>query len=278
MSSALRESEMPTRIDETFSRCREEGRSALIPYFTSGHPEGKRPAEIMGAIAAAGADLIELGIPFSDPLADGPVIQASSFAALAAGASVASTLEGLREFRTGDPRTPVVLFSYLNPILAYGAESFVADATAAGADGVLLTDLPVGADPALEERMRVSSLDLIRLVAPTSGRSRVREIANDCSGFVYYISRTGVTGGESSLRGELDEEVQAVRHAVGLPVAVGFGIATPRQARWVAGLAEGVVVGSALVRALDAGGLRAGTAFVRALRSAMDARESHEVA
>ena len=262
---------MTDRLGATFDACRARGRAALVPYFTSGHPVGVAPAEVLTSIAAAGADVIELGVPFSDPLADGPVIQAASSAALGGGASLTSTLAGLRSFRAGNSRTPVVLFSYLNPVMAYGMEAFLADASDAGADGLLLTDLPVGADPKIEKEVGESELDLIRLVAPTTEPDRIGEIGARSSGFVYYISRTGVTGDSGDLRTELEKEVGPVRLAAGLPVAVGFGITTPEHAKWVAGLADGVVVGSALVRKLDEGGLRAGCDFVAELGAAVAA-------
>lgn len=260
---------MTDRIEAAFSRCRRAGRSALVPYFTSGHPEGAKPWEIMAALVEAGADLIELGVPFSDPLADGPVIQASSFSALKAGASMSSTLFALREFRAADRRTPVVLFTYLNPVLAYGPRRFVSDSSRCGADGVLITDLPFGADSRLEALIDASPLRLVRLIAPTTRPERTREIGRGSSGFVYYISRTGVTGGDAALRDALAEEASSVCRAVALPVVVGFGVATAAQAARVAGLADGVVVGSALVRRLQTGGVEGGAAFVRELAEAV---------
>ena len=256
-------------IGDAFARCRAERRAALIPYFTSGHPVGIAPHRVMRELEEAGADIIELGIPFSDPLADGPVIQASSFAALEGGASVESTLQALSAFRRGGGTVPVVLFSYLNPILCYGMESFLRDASESGGDGLLVTDLPVAADPATEERIAESPLDLIRLIAPTTETGRISEIARGASGFVYYISRTGVTG-KAELRDALGVEVLAVRRAVKAPVAVGFGITTPQQAASVAAVAEGVVVGSALVRTLDEDGIEGATRFVRRLRAAVE--------
>jgi tryptophan synthase alpha chain len=165
-----------------------------------------------------------------------------------------------------------VLFTYLNPLLRYGVDDFLSDSVEAGAQGLLVTDLPQGADPSLEERIRSSGLDLIRLVAPTTPPERVPQIASGGSGFLYYISRTGVTGAQTSLRDTLAEEVGRVRGAVSLPVAVGFGISTPEQAREVASVADGVVVGSALIRALDEGGIDGGARFVASLRRGMDAR------
>ncbi|HSG10036.1 MAG TPA: tryptophan synthase subunit alpha [Longimicrobiales bacterium] len=258
-------------IASAFSRRRDEGRAALVPYVTAGHPTHDATANLLEALAGAGADVLELGIPFSDPLADGPTIQRSSFQALSQGATVAGVLEDLGAFRTRRA-TPVVLFTYLNPILRYGLDAFLSDAVEAGAQGLLVTDLPQGADPALEGRIRASGLDLIRLVAPTTEPERVTQIAAGGSGFLYYISRTGVTGARTTLRATLGEEVGRIRGAVRLPVAVGFGISTPEQAGAVAAVADGVVVGSALIRALDEGGIEGGARFVASLREGMDAR------
>jgi tryptophan synthase alpha chain len=223
----------------------------------------------MSTVAASGADILELGIPFSDPLADGPTIQRSSFQALEAGMTVSGTLELLRAFRERHD-LPVVLFTYLNPVLRYGIDAFLSDSEANGAQGLLLTDLPAGADPELENRIIDSDLDLIRLLAPTTPPHRIREVARGGSGFIYYISRTGVTGAQQDLRTELGREVDAVRKEVGLPIAVGFGISTPHQAAMVSGLSEGVVVGSALIDAFDEGGVAGAGAFLSGLRRGMD--------
>lgn len=256
-------------IGRVFEARRAEGRAALVPYVTAGYPELGSTLPVLEALVGAGADVIELGVPFSDPLADGPTIQRSSFASLENGTTVARVLEDLRAFRA--PRdVPVVLFTYLNPVLRYGVDRFLADAAESGASGLLLTDLPVGTDPELEEAVRASPLDLIRLAAPTTPLERVVRIAGNGSGFLYYISRTGVTGARDELREELAREVTRVREAVSLPVAVGFGISTPEQAAEVARIADGVVVGSALIEALG-DGVEAGAAFVRGLREGMDA-------
>jgi len=220
--------------------------------------------------ADAGADIIELGIPFSDPLADGPTIQKATFVALERGMTVRGALEILREFRSRRD-TPVVLFTYLNPVHHFGLEGFVRAARDAGAQGLLLTDLPAGADRELERIVPAGGLDLIRLLAPTTLPGRAREIAAGASGFLYYISRAGVTGARTELRGELAREVASIRASVELPIAVGFGISTPAQAALVAGIADGVVVGSALVDAVGRGGVEEGRAFLESLRVAMDA-------
>jgi tryptophan synthase alpha chain len=257
------------RLARAFASRTEAGRAALVPYVTAGYPDATSTARLLLGLADAGADVIELGIPFSDPVADGPTIQASSFAALSAGMTLVRALSLLREFRA-QRETPAVVFSYLNPVLRYGLESFLAEAVDAGADGLLLTDLPTGADPALEAEIDASGLALIRLIAPTTPGERLREIVRGARGFLYYISRTGVTGARKDLRDELAHEVTAIRELASLPIAVGFGISTPEQAARVGAVADGVVVGSALVRALEAGGVDGAVAFCRSLREGMD--------
>lgn len=237
-------------LASAFQAARADGRAALVPYVTAGHPSPAATAGILAGIADDGADVIELGIPFSDPLADGPTIQRSSFEAIQQGVDLRWTLDALADFRARRD-TPVVLFTYLNPVLRHGVDRFLDDAASAGAQGVLLTDLPVGADPALEARINASPLDLIRLVAPTTRPERVREIAAAARGFLYYVSRTGVTGARQELAAGLAAEVEEVRRMTDVPVAVGFGISTPEQAATVARVADGVVVGSALVRFLE---------------------------
>lgn len=247
------------------------GQAALIPYVTAGFPDPATTVPMLEAAADAGADVLELGIPFSDPLADGPTIQRSSFLALQQGMTVDRVLAQLADFRSRRA-TPVVLFTYLNPVLRRGIERFCREAAEAGAAGVLLTDLPVGTDPEMEAAVRTSGLDWIRLLAPTTPLERVAEVARGGSGFLYYISRTGVTGARRELRAELASEIAALRAQVSLPIAVGFGISTPDQARAVAQVADGVVVGSAVVARLEEGGVEGAAAFLRSLRHAMDER------
>tara|TARA_B100001079_G_scaffold109203_1_gene93954 strand:- start:159 stop:953 length:795 start_codon:yes stop_codon:yes gene_type:complete len=256
-------------ISKSFKLLGSEGRTALIPYVTAGYPNRDATVPLLERLKDVGADIIELGIPFSDPLADGPTIQRSSFTALENGTTVASILADLRTFRDGND-LPIVLFSYLNPILAYGLEAFLSDAVTAGADGILLTDLPTGADPELEAKISESPLALIRLIAPTTPFERVPKVTHGGSGFVYYISRTGVTGARVKLRESLAEELGQIRSVVSLPVAVGFGISTPEQAASVAGVADGVVIGSALIEALDKGGIDGGADFLHSIRIGMD--------
>ena len=256
-------------LEQCFARCRAEGRAALVPFLTCGYPDAPQSLELLRGMARAGADIIELGIPFSDPLADGPTIQRSSFRALEGGMTTEGTLEVLRAFRAGHD-TPVVLFGYLNPILRYGVDEFARAAARAGAQGLLLTDVPAGSDPALEERLAAHGLDLIRLIAPTSSPERIAVIAREGAGFLYYISRTGITGARTQLRRALGREVATVKRRAGdIPVVVGFGISTPAQAADVAAVADGVVVGSALIDRCERDGAKGVQEFVAALRGAM---------
>ncbi len=235
-----------TRIGDAFGE-----RAAFIPFLSSGFPRPADTPRLLERLAADGADIIELGIPFSDPLADGPTIQAASWRALEQGVTVGSALDQLAEMSADLP--PVVVFSYLNPILRMGVERFLARAEAAGAAGLLVTDLPVGSHPALERRLAAGPLDLIPLAAPTTPGARLETILGHASGFLYYISRLGVTGARKALDASLEDQVRGLRKMVRLPVAVGFGISTPEQAAAVAGMADGVVVGSALIAALGRG-------------------------
>ncbi len=253
-------------IAARFAALRSQGRKALVPYVTAGHPDRRRSVALLQGLATAGADVIEVGVPFSDPLADGPVIQASSQRALAQGVTFDIVLDIIAEAAVP---VPVVLFSYLNPLLAAGSDALTR-AAEAGVHGVLVTDLPVGADPERERWFGESPLAFIRLVAPTTPRERMREIATHGSGFVYLISRLGVTGVREALPPELPETVARLRDVTTLPICVGFGVATASQAATVARLADGVVVGSAIVRAADESVERA-VSFAASLRSAIDA-------
>jgi tryptophan synthase alpha chain len=248
--------------------------AALIPYITAGFPNAAATRALLAGAADAGADILELGIPWSDPVADGPVIQASTFASLQGGTTLGGVLDLLADAR---PSVPVVLFSYINPILAFGAKRFAARAREAGASAVLVTDLPVGADPAVEAELRSSGLPFVRLVAPTTADARLAAIAAASEGFVYLIARLGVTGRGNGERGaaervqtQLAERVAAVRAVTPLPVAVGFGISEPSQARDVAGIADGVVIGSALVERMKSGGAEPALRWLREVRAAMD--------
>lgn len=263
-------SEGRDRLAPRLAAIRRSGRRLLIPYITAGYPEPGRTLELLRALVRAGADVIELGVPFSDPVADGPTIQRSSQRALEHGVTLAWVLDVLREFRAGGADTPVVLFSYLNPVLRFGVDRFVAAAVAAGADGVLITDLPAGADPHLERTLDDSALAHVRLVAPTTPPARARDIAAAAQGFLYYISRLGVTGATSRLRESLPSELAALSAVAKVPVAAGFGISTGEHAAEIGRIADGVVVGSALIDALDRGGIPAAEALLRELRAGLD--------
>jgi tryptophan synthase alpha chain len=251
-----------------FARWRAAGHKALIPYLTAGYPTLADTATLLGALADEGADIIELGVPFSDPVADGPTIQRASLRALQNGVTVAKVLELLASFRARRP-TPVVLFSYLNPILSYGAERFCRDAVAAGAQGVLLTDVPMDGDPELEAMLEAAPLALVRLVAPTTPPDRALQIARRAQGFLYYIARLGVTGAGLELRPELVQELRALRQRTVTPVAVGFGVSTAAHVALLAPEADGVVVGSALIDALDAQGIPAAAALLAGMRQVL---------
>lgn len=239
-------------IARAFGAARAQGRAALLTYFTAGYPSTQLCGAALRAAERSGADIVELGIPFSDPLADGPTIQRSTQASLEQGMTVAGVFELVRAAGLG---VPVVLMTYLNPVLAYGVERFLADAAAAGVAGLLCTDLPGGADPSFDHAVAASPLDLIRLAAPTTSDERLASALGGGGGFVYFISRLGVTGTRPEAPPDLERHVRRLRVATRLPVAVGFGIGTPDQAAQAARWADGVVVGSALVEALGSGGL-----------------------
>ena len=246
---------------------RQKGRRALVVYVTAGYPDPSTSLELLRALEQSGADVIEVGVPFSDPMADGPVIQASSQRALEHGMTFERVLELISRASLG---VPVVLFSYLNPILAAGQDA-LDRAAKAGAHGVLITDLPVGSDPALEERFASGPLAFVRLVAPTTPTERMAHIARHGSGFVYLISRLGVTGARDELPPELPKTIARLRQATGggLPICVGFGVSTGAQAASVARLADGVVVGSAIVTAAGESVLKA-AALTKQFRDAID--------
>ena len=239
-----------TRISRLFARLKNEGKKGLIAYITAGDPSPDDTTELVLALERGGADLIELGVPFSDPVADGPVIQAASERAIQAGTTLRKVLEIAKEIRQAS-EVPLLLFSYLNPILRYGVEALAQDAAAAGIDGCLITDLSVEEADAYIGAMRAHGLDTVFLAAPTSTPRRLGLVAKYSTGFVYLVSRTGVTGERNSLSGSLEPLVQSVRKATSLPLAVGFGISTPEQVRQVGVLADAAVVGSAFVRMIE---------------------------
>lgn len=255
----------PDVLDRRFADLRTAGRRALVVYVTAGHPTFEKSLELVRGLDDAGADVIEVGVPFSDPMADGAVIQASSQRALELGMTLDKTLDLVARARV---RAPVVLFSYLNPLLASRGD-LLERASESGVHGILVTDLPVGADPELEGWLGAGPLAFIRLVAPTTPRARMAEIARHGRGFVYLISRLGVTGERGDVAAELPGTVASLREATSLPICVGFGIAKPDQAATVGRLADGVVVGSAVVRAADRD-IDAALSLVRAMRTALD--------
>lgn len=240
----------PTRISLLFERLRTEGRAALIGYLTAGDPAPQRTPSLVAALERGGVDLVELGVPFSDPIADGPVIQRGSDRALKAGTSVKQVLEIARAIRQNS-EIPILLFTYLNPVLRYGIDQLAADAKAAGVDGILLTDLSVEEASKHLEVMRRHELDTVFLAAPTSTPQRLKLTAEFSRGFIYLVSRTGVTGAQDSLSDSIRPLVESLREVTSLPLAVGFGISRPEHAAAVGAVADGVVVGSAIVKLIE---------------------------
>ncbi len=259
------------RIAGTFAATRGEGRAALMPYFTGGFPDLRTSEEVLVAISEGGADLIEVGVPFSDPLADGPVIQRSTQIALDNGMSAAKCLALVGRLRARGVRQPIMLMGYANPIIAYGGARYVRDAAAAGVDGLIVPDLPPEEAAELEDACREAGLAMIYLVAPTSTPERLRYIADRTSGFLYLVSLTGVTGARDSLPPDLGDLVSRVRQVAHTPLAVGFGVARPEQAVQVGKMADGVIVGSALIGAVAeaAEPVSAAAGFVRSLHLAL---------
>ncbi len=239
-----------TRISDLFQNCKEENRKAFIAYLTGGDPTPEHTASLILALQRGGADLIELGVPFSDPIADGPVIQRASERALRAGATLSGLLQAVREVRRHS-QIPILLFSYLNPLLRFGFERLSGEAAEAGIDGVLLTDLCVEEASSSIKYLREQNLDTVFLAAPSSSERRLRLVAEQSSGFVYLVSRLGVTGEQSSLSAAAAPLVKRMRQLTELPIALGFGIATPDQVAEASRLVDGVVVGSALVRFIE---------------------------
>ena len=243
---------MTTRIDRRMARLKTEGRPALVTYFMGGDPDYATSLKIMKALPRAGADIIELGMPFSDPMADGPSIQAAGLRALKAGMTLKKTLELVRGFRKDDNATPIVLMGYYNPIYIYGVDKFLADAKSAGVDGLIIVDLPPEEDTELCIPAMKAGLNFIRLATPTTDDKRLPAVLANTSGFVYYVSITGITGSASADSNAVGEAVARIKRHTKLPVCVGFGIRTPDAARAIAENANGAVVGTALVDALRA--------------------------
>jgi tryptophan synthase alpha chain len=243
---------MSTRIDARFAELKKQGRSAFVTFLMAGDPDPSTSLEIIKALPKAGADIIEIGMPFTDPMADGPAIQAAGLRALKAGMSLKKTLAMVREFRNQDATTPIVLMGYYNPIYIHGVDKFLLDANSAGVDGLIIVDLPPEEDTELCLPAMKAGLNFIRLATPTTDDKRLTAVLANTSGFVYYVSITGITGSASADTAEVAEAVARIKRHTNLPVCVGFGIRTPAAARAIAQSADGAVVGTALVDALRA--------------------------
>ncbi|MER8365447.1 tryptophan synthase subunit alpha [Mesorhizobium sp. M1348] len=241
---------MATRIDRRMAKLKAEGRPALVTYFMGGDPDYDTSLSIMKALPGAGSDIIELGMPFSDPMADGPAIQAAGLRALKGGQTLVKTLKMASEFRAGDNETPIVLMGYYNPIYIYGVDRFLKDAIASGIDGLIVVDLP----PEMDEELCIPALkagiNFIRLATPTTDDKRLPKVLQNTSGFVYYVSMTGITGSALADTGKVAAAVKRIKSHTHLPVCVGFGVKTAEQARTIGASADGVVVGTAIVNAV----------------------------
>jgi tryptophan synthase alpha chain len=240
-----------SRLSARFSALKKEGRAAFVPFITAGDPDMEISFAILEKLPAAGADVIELGMPFTDPMADGPAVQASSVRALKSGATMLKVLEMVKKFRKADKTTPIVLMGYYNPIHAYGTARFARDVAAAGVDGLIVVDLPIEEDEVLRLPALAQDVDLIRFVTPTTDEARLKRIVKDASGYLYYVSVAGVTGTKAVPEEEVRAAIARVRSATDLPCTVGFGIRSPEQAEAIARIADGVVVGSAIVSRVE---------------------------
>jgi len=242
-----------TRIDETFARLKADGKKAFVTFTMAGDPDFATSLEVMKGLPAAGADIIELGMPFTDPMADGPTIQLAGQRALDAGMTLDKTLQMVREFRAEDTTTPIVFMGYYNPIYHMGVEAFLKAATDAGIDGLIVVDLPPEEDDELCVPANAAGLNFIRLATPTTDDKRLPKVLENTSGFVYYVAITGITGAASANADDVAPGVARIQNASGLPVVVGFGIKTAENARAIAGVADGAVVGSAIVDMIGQG-------------------------
>ena len=255
-----------SRIEKKFKSL---DRPALVNFITAGDPDHQTRLEAFKALAGAGADIIELGMPFTDPTADGSAIQKASERALAAGANMKQTLSMVRDFRAEDQETPIVLMGYYNPIFAYGLEAFSKDASEAGVDGLIIVDLPPEEDAPMQAALKGQDIDLIRLITPVTDKARLTTLLQGASGFLYYVSITGVTGTASADINALTPHVQEIKSQTDLPVVIGFGIKTPEDVKEMAQIGDGVVVGSAIVNILQSGGVEAVKGLVSDLSSAI---------
>lgn len=244
-------SQKPNRIDSTFKKLEQLGQKAFVSFVTCGDPDLETTAEILRSLPDSGVDIIELGCPFSDPMADGPVIQAANMRALANGVNLQQILQLVIDFRATNQETPIVLMGYYNPIYIYGTEKFVADAQKAGVDGLIIVDLPPEEDQEITPHLNVAGLHLIRLVTPTTDDNRLKTILRGAGGFLYYVSVTGITGNKSADIDKLDKRLPALKAQTSLPVLVGFGITEAAQVKRINTLSDGVVVGSAIVAQIN---------------------------
>ena len=261
---------MPSRIAERFAALKRAGRGALVTYLQAYDPDPATSLAILRGLPGAGADLIEIGVPFTDPMADGPSIQKAALRALKAGATLSRVLALVRDFRREEEATPIVLMGYYNPILSYGIERFCTDAAASGVDGLIVVDVPPEEADEIEPQARAQGLDLIRLVAPTTDEARLPRVLAATSGFVYYVSITGITGTRSAAAGDLAAAIPRLRRHTDLPLAIGFGIRTPQQAAEASRIADGAVVGTALVDTLAASLDERGRARPDTVRQVLD--------
>ena len=263
-----------TRLDNTFKQLGERNSKAFVAFVSAGDPDPVTSLKIMHGLPTAGADIIELGMPFTDPMADGPSIQASSQRALKAGMTLKSTLDMGRQFRTDNDETPIVLMGYYNPVYIYGVDAFIHDAKQAGVDGLIIVDLPPEEDEELCIPALNAGLNFIRLATPTTDDARLPEVLANTSGFVYYVSITGITGSASPEQNVVEEAVVRIKRYTDLPVAVGFGVRTAEQAEAIASVADGAVVGSALVdviaESLDSQGLTSAKTVTETLKKAQE--------
>ncbi|MEH7828367.1 tryptophan synthase subunit alpha [Gemmobacter denitrificans] len=242
-----------TRIDDTFARLKAEGKKAFVAYIMGGDPDVATSLAVMQGLPGAGVDIIELGMPFTDPMADGPTIQLAGQRALDGGMTMDKVLDMVRAFRKGDTKTPIVLMGYYNPIYARGVDRFLAEAVEAGIDGLIVVDLPPEEDSELCIPAQAAGINFIRLATPTTDDKRLPKVLQNTSGFVYYVSITGITGAAAAQAADVAPEVARIKAATDLPVIVGFGITTAENARDIAGIADGCVVGSAIVKEIGAG-------------------------
>ncbi len=259
---------MTHRIDSTFSNLKAKDQAAFVAYMMGGDPDHATSMALMSAMPGAGVDIIELGIPFTDPMADGPVIEDAGIRARASGTKLSTVIDMAREFRAGNDTTPIIVMGYCNPVHAMGYAAFAGAAKEAGIDGAIIVDLPPEEDGELRAAFEKHDLALIRLATPTTDEARLPKVVAGTNGFVYYVSMTGITGAAMSKPGAIKDQVSKVREASGLPVVVGFGVKTPKRAKEIAKDADGVVVGTAIVKALHEDGLDSALMLIRSLADA----------